>query len=64
MNARLLEIIACPMCQGRLNYDKQQERLICRFDQVAYPIEHGIPVLLAEQAQPLSQDLQQDGAHD
>ncbi len=55
MNARLLEIVACPMCQGRLEYDKNNERLICKFDQVAYPINQGIPVLLAEQAVPLTE---------
>ena len=54
MNSRLLEIVACPMCQGRLEYDKAHEQLICKFDQVAYPIKQGIPVLLAEQAVPLS----------
>ncbi|WP_040976145.1 Trm112 family protein [Necropsobacter massiliensis] len=55
MNARLLEIVACPMCQGRLKYDKEHERLICNFDKVCYPIAHGIPVLLAEQAQALTE---------
>lgn len=55
MNARLLEIVACPMCQGRLEYDKANERLICKFEQVAYPIHQGIPVLLTEQAVPLTE---------
>ncbi len=59
MNARLLEIVACPMCQGRLEYDKNNERLICKFDQVAYPINQGIPVLLAEQAVPLTEQKKQ-----
>lgn len=50
MNSKLLEIIACPRCQGRLQYDEQHQRLICRFEHLAYPIKQGIPVLLAEQA--------------
>ncbi|MDO4429897.1 MAG: Trm112 family protein [Lonepinella koalarum] len=50
MNIKLLEVIACPICQGRLNYDNEKEQLVCRFDQLAYPINNGIPVLLAEQA--------------
>lgn len=56
MNSRLLEIIACPICQGRLDYDKNDgtERLICKFDKVFYSVENGIPVLLAEQAKPLT----------
>lgn len=56
MNTKLLEIIACPICQGRLNYDKEQDRLICSFDKVAYPINNGIPVLLAEQAVRLNSE--------
>lgn len=56
MNTKLLEIIACPICQGRLNYDKEQDRLICSFDKVAYPINSGIPVLLAEQAVRLNSE--------
>lgn len=54
MNAKLLEILACPICQGRLSYDKEQDRLICSFDKVAYPMNNGIPVLLAEQAVSLN----------
>ena len=53
MNHKLLEIVACPICQGRLEYDKANERLICHFDHVAYPIEQGIPVLLAERAESI-----------
>lgn len=56
MNTKLLEIIACPICQGRLNYDKEQDCLICSFDKVAYPINNGIPVLLAEQAVRLNSE--------
>lgn len=56
MNGKLLEIVACPSCHGRLEYDEQNQRLICRFEKLAYPINHGIPVLLAEQAQPLTQE--------
>ncbi|PJG83130.1 Trm112 family protein [Caviibacterium pharyngocola] len=56
MNAKLLEIVACPICQGKLKYDKAQARLICTFDQVAYPINQGIPVLLSDQAVALSEE--------
>ncbi|WP_233117852.1 Trm112 family protein [Aggregatibacter actinomycetemcomitans] len=56
MNGTLLEIVACPSCHGRLKYDEQHQRLICRFEKIAYPIKNGIPVLLAEQAQPLNQE--------
>ncbi|MCW9718498.1 MULTISPECIES: Trm112 family protein [unclassified Avibacterium] len=62
MNEKLLDILACPLCQGRLKYQKENEQLICSFEQVAYPIEQGIPVLLAERAIPLQQEkAQQQG---
>ncbi|MEE6075426.1 Trm112 family protein [Avibacterium paragallinarum] len=68
MNEKLLDILACPICQGRLKYDKENEQLICTFEQLAYPIEQGIPVLLAERAISLQSEnekqekAQQEGA--
>ncbi|XWY21889.1 Trm112 family protein [Bisgaard Taxon 45] len=59
MDSTLLEIVACPICQGRLVFDKATQKLICHFDNVAYDINQGIPVLLAEQAIPLS-NVQED----
>lgn len=50
MNNALLDIVACPQCHGRLTYDKASQRFICQFEQLAYPIVEGIPVLLPEQA--------------
>ncbi|BCV36013.1 MULTISPECIES: Trm112 family protein [Shewanella] len=49
---KLLEIVACPVCKGRLEYDKQAQQLICKADRLAYPINDGIPVLLADKAEP------------
>ena len=55
LNPRLLEVIACPRCLARLKYDQDNKRLICPFEQVAYPIEIGVPVLLAEKAETLKE---------
>lgn len=60
MNTKLLDIIACPRCQGRLEYHKPSQQLICRFEHIAYPIEQGIPVLLAERASPLAEEKDDD----
>ncbi|MBO2675723.1 Trm112 family protein [Shewanella algae] len=49
---KLLEIVACPICKGRLEYNKQAQQLICKADRLAYPINDGIPVLLADKAEP------------
>lgn len=47
---KLLEIIACPVCKGKLEFNQQQDVLICNFDKLVYPINDSIPVLLEEQA--------------
>ncbi|MBN8446809.1 MAG: Trm112 family protein [Rheinheimera sp.] len=53
-NIALLDIVACPLCKGKLKLDKQQQRLICTFDRLAYPIKQDIPVLLSQESQELS----------
>ncbi|WWP01909.1 MAG: Trm112 family protein [Candidatus Dasytiphilus stammeri] len=54
MDYRLLEIIACPICKGKLFYYKDRQELICKLDKVAYPIRNGIPILLEIEARLLS----------
>lgn len=56
MDHRLLEIVACPVCKGKLNFDKENNELVCKFDRLAYPIDDGIPVLLDSEARKLSSD--------
>ncbi|OBU18489.1 hypothetical protein AYY19_01040 [Photobacterium aquimaris] len=56
MDHRLLEIVACPVCKGKLNFDKENNELVCKFDRLAYPIDDGIPVLLESEARTLSSD--------
>ncbi|ARD22764.1 MULTISPECIES: Trm112 family protein [Shewanella] len=50
---KLLEIVACPVCKGKLEFDKEADQLICKADKLAYPITEGIPVLLENRALPL-----------
>ncbi|ACQ67002.1 hypothetical protein BJP41_01040 [Candidatus Williamhamiltonella defendens] len=54
MDHHLLEIIACPICNGKLHFDKKNLELICQTDELAYPISNGIPVLLESHARDLS----------
>jgi uncharacterized protein YbaR (Trm112 family) len=56
MDTRLLDILACPLCKSPLKYDKPQQLLICRADRLAFPVRDGIPVMLEEEAKPLSPD--------
>ncbi|WP_347554904.1 Trm112 family protein [Robbsia sp. KACC 23696] len=50
MDARLLEILVCPLCKGPLKHDRNAQELICAVDKLAYPIQDGIPVMLADEA--------------
>lgn len=54
MDKKLLEILVCPICKGSLQYDKARQELICKADRLAYPIRDDIPVMLEEEARPLS----------
>ncbi|MBS9426670.1 MULTISPECIES: Trm112 family protein [Photorhabdus] len=56
MDHRLLEIIACPVCNGKLSYDKENFELICKLDRLAFPVRDGIPVLLDNEARELPLD--------
>ncbi|MCF1428331.1 MAG: Trm112 family protein [Shewanella sp.] len=47
---KLLEIVACPVCKGKLEYLKDKQLLVCKADKLAYPIEDDIPVLLENRA--------------
>jgi tetraacyldisaccharide 4'-kinase len=50
MDAKLLEILVCPLCKGNLLYRKEQGELICKADRLAYPIRDDIPVMLENEA--------------
>lgn len=54
MNARLLDILVCPVCKGPLDYDKKAQELICNADKLAYPIRDGIPIMWADEARDLA----------
>ena len=53
LDAKLLDILACPLCKGPLQHSKAQQVLVCRADRLAYPIRDGIPVMLEDEARRL-----------
>lgn len=53
LDTKLLDILACPICKGPLQYSKSQAVLVCRGDRLAYPIRDGIPVMLEDEARRL-----------
>jgi len=56
MDARLLDILVCPMCKGPLVYRKAHAELVCKPDRLAFPIRDDIPVMLEEEARRLPPD--------
>lgn len=54
MDHRLLKIVACPVCNGKLYYNKERQELICKSDALAYPLRDGIPVLLESKARAIT----------
>ncbi|KGJ87453.1 Trm112 family protein [Thalassotalea sp. ND16A] len=53
---KLMDILACPVCKGKLALNKAHNELICKFDHLAYPIEKDIPVLLETEARKLTEE--------
>lgn len=54
MDAKLLDILVCPLCKGPLVYAKPQQELICKADRLAFPVRDGIPVMLEDEARKLT----------
>ena len=56
MESQLLDILVCPLCKSRLQFDKQAQELICKADKLAFPVRDGIPVMLENEAREWSDD--------
>jgi uncharacterized protein YbaR (Trm112 family) len=56
VDPKLLEILVCPLTKGPLIYDAQKQELFSKRAGLAYPIRDGIPIMLADEARPLTDD--------
>lgn len=56
MDAKLLQILVCPVTKGPLIYNKASNELISKSAGLAYPIRDGIPVMLEDEARKLTDD--------
>lgn len=54
MDAKLLEILVCPLCKSPLHYQRAAQELICKADRLAFKIADDIPVMLVDEARTLS----------
>lgn len=53
IDEELLNILVCPRCKGKLEYDEENERLLCNECKLAYPIREGIPVMLIDESEEI-----------
>lgn len=56
MDKKLLDILVCPVCKGKLVNAAQSQELICPVDRLAFPVRDGIPVMLVDEARELPAD--------
>lgn len=54
MDAKLLDILVCPVTKGALIHDKVNQELISVQAGLAYPIKDDIPVMLEDEARRLT----------
>jgi uncharacterized protein YbaR (Trm112 family) len=50
IDPKLLEIMQCPACTGKLAEQAEPPALVCADCGRAYPVRDGIPVMLVEEA--------------
>lgn len=53
VDKKLLDIIACPICKGPLEYRSEAQELVCKADRLAYRIENDMPVMLVDEARAI-----------
>ncbi len=54
MDAKLLDILVCPLCKSPLVYRKAEQELVCKADRLAFAIKDDIPVMLADEARVMT----------
>ncbi|MGL4396170.1 MAG: Trm112 family protein [Hyphomicrobium sp.] len=53
IDARLLELLVCPLTKQRLDYDAERQELISRAAGLAFPIRNGVPLMIEDAARRL-----------
>lgn len=56
LSQNLLDILACPQCKGPVEYAPARQEISCAACQLAFPVRDDIPVMLVDEARPLSGD--------
>lgn len=56
LDKKLLDILVCPVCKGKLFYRRSAGELICKLDRLAFPIRNNIPIMLEDEARQIHID--------
>ena len=56
LDPKLLEILVCPQTRGPLVYDREKSELLSKRAMLAYPVRDGVPIMLPEEARPITDD--------
>lgn len=54
INKDLLDILACPQCKGKIYLTGKEDGLICDQCKLFYEIRDDIPIMLIDEAKPLT----------
>lgn len=54
IDPKLLELLACPLSKGPLDWNEATSELISRGARLAYPVRDGIPIMLPSEARSLA----------
>ncbi|HEY5364025.1 MAG TPA: Trm112 family protein [Aestuariivirga sp.] len=55
-DAKLLEVLVCPLTRTRLIYDVEKQELISKAAGLAYPLRDGIPIMLPSEARDITRE--------
>ncbi|MBS3731700.1 MAG: Trm112 family protein [Desulfobacterales bacterium] len=55
ISQELLDILVCPNCKGTIYLNESKDGLICDNCELIYEIRDDIPIMLVDEAKPISQ---------
>jgi len=54
LSPQLLAILVCPRCKGELEFRDHEPSLVCHACRLRYPVRDDIPIMLVDEAEPLT----------
>ncbi|MBC8213706.1 MAG: Trm112 family protein [Candidatus Marinimicrobia bacterium] len=56
LNKEISEILVCPKCKGDLEHEDESLHLNCVECKLLFPIKNGIPIMLVDYAESLTEN--------